>query len=464
LFLIETIPDYYVDPENTVVLEITCAEIVTSTIYTCGLTTRFPRVLHIRYDKPVKDIDTYDNIVALSQKKRIGLNSNNVSINEKKKNKIKVQHSSSRQVDSVFSAKNENVKENSKIFDGMLFYIIGERFPSKHYYTLNGKPKYFDRQEILNIIRENGGEYEMNPSSSKTIIIASSNNYIVNGYIAKRSNDVLDYSYIPDSIQNNRSQPIGKTYYMAMSFDTETNLKGSIDIFNDSYTEDITELEFKNLIMKMQKDKVLKILDDNSNLSSNNNNNNNNNKNKRKLDIKDVKDDKKEKERKHINSEYLKMKDLNWKDLAINFLSEEERDLITCNQNSMWNPNYNFYINISNDLGDIEIPSQIQPEFIMDTTKIPVNTIEEAVLLSCQSRLLMYGAKVSTNLHKDITHIITFPLSNRKSRNESVKERLKNIRSEFNCCEKRIVSSEWIEKSIQQNFMNPPNPNEICSL
>lgn len=426
------------------------------------MTTRFPRVQHIRYDKSVSEIDTYDSIVALSEKPRVGLGNENSRNKENQSKKPRKNKNTNSKVDNAFSATNENVTVQSKIFDGIKFCVLGERFPDVGIYkSSNGQSKYYDRGEIHTIIKQNGGEFEMNPMSSSTIIIASKKFFLVNNYIAARSYDVLDYSYILDSVQNNSSQPIGKTYYMGMSLETEAKLKGSIDIFNDSYTEDITDFELKNLIMKMQKDEVLKKLNDDNNNSNLNKNNNNN---KRKIDPKDIKDNKKEKERKYINNEYLKMKDLNWKDLAINFLLEDERDLLTVNQNSMWNPNFNFYVNISNDLGDMEIPNQINPIFIKENTFESVNTIEESILLSCQSRLLMYGAKVSTNLHKDITHIITFPYSNNKFRNESVSARLKEFQLNFNCCEKRIVSSEWIDKSIQNNFMNPPDPNEVCSL
>jgi hypothetical protein len=50
---------------QSIVVELKCAEIVDSTIFTAGVTCRFPRISRIRYDKPVSDIMTIEEMVDL---------------------------------------------------------------------------------------------------------------------------------------------------------------------------------------------------------------------------------------------------------------------------------------------------------------------------------------------------------------------------------------------------------------
>jgi ATP-dependent DNA ligase len=49
-------PDCYIPPEESIVVTIKCAEIVPSAAFSAGYTCRFPRIVDIRYDKPVADI------------------------------------------------------------------------------------------------------------------------------------------------------------------------------------------------------------------------------------------------------------------------------------------------------------------------------------------------------------------------------------------------------------------------
>jgi hypothetical protein len=55
---------------QSIVVELKCAEIVDSTIFTAGVTCRFPRISRIRYDKPVSDIMTIEEMVDLKTRLR----------------------------------------------------------------------------------------------------------------------------------------------------------------------------------------------------------------------------------------------------------------------------------------------------------------------------------------------------------------------------------------------------------
>jgi DNA ligase-4 len=49
-------PHYYIPPEDSFVVTIKCGELVPTAAFTAGLTCRFPRLVQLRYDKPLTDI------------------------------------------------------------------------------------------------------------------------------------------------------------------------------------------------------------------------------------------------------------------------------------------------------------------------------------------------------------------------------------------------------------------------
>ena len=55
-------PDVWIEPKNSVVLQVKAAEIVSSEVYSVGYTLRFPRVTSLRDDKAWHDCSTLDEI------------------------------------------------------------------------------------------------------------------------------------------------------------------------------------------------------------------------------------------------------------------------------------------------------------------------------------------------------------------------------------------------------------------
>jgi ATP dependent DNA ligase domain/ATP dependent DNA ligase C terminal region len=51
-------PDLFIHPENSVVLKINASEIVGTDEYSAGLTLRFPRATEVRFDKPVRELES----------------------------------------------------------------------------------------------------------------------------------------------------------------------------------------------------------------------------------------------------------------------------------------------------------------------------------------------------------------------------------------------------------------------
>lgn len=63
-------PHVYYPPEQSIVLQLKCAELVESTSFSAGYTCRFPRVQRIRYDKSYVDILSLEDVVTLRNRPR----------------------------------------------------------------------------------------------------------------------------------------------------------------------------------------------------------------------------------------------------------------------------------------------------------------------------------------------------------------------------------------------------------
>lgn len=60
-------PEVWIEPKNSVIVQIKAAEISNSDKYKCGCTMRFPRLEKFRDDKMWYDCMTYDELVELKQ-------------------------------------------------------------------------------------------------------------------------------------------------------------------------------------------------------------------------------------------------------------------------------------------------------------------------------------------------------------------------------------------------------------
>jgi len=64
------IPNVYIPPEKSIVVQLKCAEIVPSAFFSAGLCCRFPRIQCIRHDKSYTDIMSIRDLYELKQQLR----------------------------------------------------------------------------------------------------------------------------------------------------------------------------------------------------------------------------------------------------------------------------------------------------------------------------------------------------------------------------------------------------------
>ena len=158
----DDIPQVYINPQDSFVLQLKCGGIVDSTQFSAGLTCRFPRVQRFRFDKSINDILTLNELIEIkNQPRHVQPNNNNQNTHNsqqtldemmenmgssnngsfpmasyaKKRNKSKTDVNGPRKkriinenkgtVDSNFRIRQDNVDLQGNIFHELIFCIMG---------------------------------------------------------------------------------------------------------------------------------------------------------------------------------------------------------------------------------------------------------------------------------------------------------------------------------------------------
>jgi DNA ligase-4 len=72
----DDVPHVWIEPQNSVIVEINCAELIPSSSFAANMTCRFPRVRRIRYDKEVESTMKFSELQEISRSKSRGYRRN----------------------------------------------------------------------------------------------------------------------------------------------------------------------------------------------------------------------------------------------------------------------------------------------------------------------------------------------------------------------------------------------------
>nr|CAG4712925.1 unnamed protein product [Naegleria fowleri] len=266
------LPDVYIEPKNSKILEIKGYSFQDSTKFKTGITLRFPRVVSIRNDKDWNDCLDLPGLEEMVELSRNGTNKRKaasmdsvISHNDVKKQKRKkntttttIQNSDGTATEvASSSAKNRRptaavsqffdhdmskLEKTSNIFKGMQFVVF------------NGDEN-FSKYEIEKLIVSNGGSKVQNPNDHENqhLIAANTNNITVKNWItsskAKKNplgdRDIIHYKWIIDSVSQSSIQRLHPGYMIYTSERTQYSFKEQMDEFQDEYLFDATEESIK---------------------------------------------------------------------------------------------------------------------------------------------------------------------------------------------------------------------------
>lgn len=149
-------PNVYYPPDQSIVVQLKCAEIVESISFSCNLTCRFPRVQKIRYDKLSHEILSVNDVIAAKNRPRKtlgadgeGEGADGTAGGKKKGRKTTTSRKKELVTDTQFRL-NTNLKEvvtDGQLFQGDIFCVLENEFQVLDYVTRTVS-KQFTRDQV----------------------------------------------------------------------------------------------------------------------------------------------------------------------------------------------------------------------------------------------------------------------------------------------------------------------------
>jgi DNA ligase-4 len=193
------------------------------------LTRSFPRCEHIRYDKPWHECMDMRDIRDLLDGVRAAPAPGAAPGRERRKKAArKIQRDRGGGVAEQFKVfQSSDAVQEGNIFEGIEFCVM----PSSRY----------RKQNIEEMIVRNGGNCVGAPAVKDglgTVIIAGNETFQVKNHIASGRYDVLDVSFILESVERGEQVAMAPHYFIYMTDATARELRKTTDVFGDHLWED----------------------------------------------------------------------------------------------------------------------------------------------------------------------------------------------------------------------------------
>ncbi|XP_024434710.2 DNA ligase 4 [Desmodus rotundus] len=224
-------PEVYIEPCNSVIVQIKATEIVPSDMYKTGCTLRFPRIEKIREDKEWHECMTLDDLEQLRGKASGKLASKHFCVGgddgpQEKKRKAAPKIKKVIGIIEHLKAPNlSNINKVSNIFEDVEFCVMS---------GINSHPK----PDLENRIAEFGGYIVQNPGPETYCIIAGSENIRVKNIISSNKHDVVKPEWLLECFKTKSCVPWQPRFMIHMCPSTKQHFAREYDRYGDSYFVD----------------------------------------------------------------------------------------------------------------------------------------------------------------------------------------------------------------------------------
>ncbi|XP_062480714.1 DNA ligase 4 [Pezoporus occidentalis] len=242
-------PEMYIEPCNSVIVQIKAAEIVNSDMYKTDCTLRFPRIEKIREDKEWYECMTSDMLEDLRSKAEGKLASKHLYIDDyepqEKKRKTVSKVKKIIGIAEQFKAPDlSSVNKISNVFEDVEFCVMTGT-------ESHSKPKLESR------IAEWGGSVVQNPGPETYCVIVGAENVRVKNIIASNKYDVVRAEWLLQCFQAKMLVPWQPAVMIHMSPDTKEHFAREYDCYGDSYTADTDVTQLKEVFSRMKDNKII---------------------------------------------------------------------------------------------------------------------------------------------------------------------------------------------------------------
>ncbi|KAG0420103.1 hypothetical protein HPB47_003677 [Ixodes persulcatus] len=233
-------PDLYVEPRDSVVLQVKASELTRSAQFRTGITLRFPRVSAVRYDKPWHDALSFADLTELDRvaggKLATTALGDDGSLAKRTRLSVPTIAPHFRPADLSKTLTKLNVLDGKEI---CVVTGCGER----------------SKQGLERIVVESGGTPVQNPREGTFCVVAEKINFKVSNLVQKKLWDVVKAERFLVCLEAQRLDLWEPRDLLARSADTERRLEAAFDEWGDSYTAPVTAGSLRNLFEAIPADK-----------------------------------------------------------------------------------------------------------------------------------------------------------------------------------------------------------------
>lgn len=224
-------PEVYIEPCNSVIVQVKAAEIVPSDMYRTGCTLRFPRIEKIRDDKEWHECMTLEDLEQLRGKASGKLASKHLYLGghdepqEKKRRAAPKVKKAIGIIEHLKAPNLSNISKVSSIFEDVEFCVMS---------GTDGHPK----PELENRIAELGGYIVQNPGPDTYCVVAGSENIRVRNIMSSDTHDVVKPAWLLECFQTKSCVPWQPRFMIHMCPTTKEHFAREYDRYGDSYFVD----------------------------------------------------------------------------------------------------------------------------------------------------------------------------------------------------------------------------------
>ncbi|KAK2908901.1 hypothetical protein Q8A67_004738 [Cirrhinus molitorella] len=236
-------PEVYIEPRNSVILQVKAAEIVSSDMYKTNCTLRFPRIERIREDKEWHQCMTLAELSQFRSRASGKLASRHLHIQEdqpeKKKQKFAAKPKKTIGVIDHFKSQDLSaVTKETDMFEDVEFCVI------------NGSDEH-SKAELEKVVARCGGIVVQNPGKDTYCVIAAVQNMRVKNLISSDQHDVVWATWLLECLENKQVIPWQPRHMIHMSPSTRDHFAKEYDQYGDSYYVDTDEQQLREVFERI---------------------------------------------------------------------------------------------------------------------------------------------------------------------------------------------------------------------
>ncbi len=232
-------PEVYIEPRNSVIIQVKAAEIVSSEMYKTNCTLRFPRIERIREDKEWYQCLTLVELSQFRSRASGKLASRHLHIQEDQpeKKKHKFVSKPKKTIGVIDHFKSQDLSAVTKEMD---------MFEDVEFCVINGNDEH-SKAELEKVVARCGGIVVQNPGKDSYCVIAAVQNMRVKNLISSDEHDVVWATWLLECLESKQVIPWQPRHMIHMSPSTRDHFAKEYDRYGDSYYVDTDEQQLREV-------------------------------------------------------------------------------------------------------------------------------------------------------------------------------------------------------------------------